>query len=755
MPENSDRYKILKKLGGGGMGEVYLAEDLLLDRKVVLKFLTKASRHDPAARKRLLREAKAAAAIDHPYICKIYEAGETGGDIFIAMEYIEGQDLYERLRKGRLPIDEALRIGFEIIDGLARAHAGRVVHRDLKPSNVMLTPDSHVKIVDFGLARVVPTGNSSTLSGPNLTASGAMIGTMTYMSPEQIQGEKADERSDVFTLGIIFFEMLAGRHPFLRKTYVETATAILREDAPPLSQFIEGCPEGLEETVAKMLSKAPSERYASAGEVGRALRARGSGVRSGAITPRPRTGPGLLPSIAVLSFVNRSRDEEFDYFVEGMTDELNARISKIPGLKVISRTSAMRFKDSEKSLPEIGRELGAGFLLEGSVQHFSSRVRIITGLVEVEEGSQVWAETYDREMQDIFAIQTDVSQNIAHAIRARFSGVGLTAFSGGAEQPRSISTYHLYLRGIYYMNKWSPAAAKQAIEFFEKAIESDPNYSPSHAGLATCYGKAAMIGFLRGKEAIEAAPKARAAAERALELNPNLPEAHVGKGVVALAFDWDFRTAESSLERALELNPNHADAQTLLGWPLAFQCRFDEARSYAERAVELNPLDPTALTHLAWVILFGGGPEDSVEQKLQQALEIDPNFPMAKNTLSALYMLRGETEKGLELARQGGTWERATLGVSYAMTGNREEAQKILEEITRPDQAGRHSPFDIARLYLALGDVDRGFEMLEKAYEGHDNHLLFVEPVFRYWPLLRPHRENPRYIEILHKMGLA
>jgi adenylate cyclase len=473
------------------------------------------------------------------------------------------------------------------------------------------------------------------------------------------------------------------------------------------------------------------------------------------IAPRPRTGPGLLPSIAVLPFVNRSRDEEFDYFVEGMTDELNARISKIPGLKVISRTSAMRFKDSNKSLPEIGRELGAGFLLEGSVQHFGSRVRVITGLVEVEEGSQVWAETYDRDMKDIFAIQTDVSQNIAHAIRARFSGVSLTAFSGGAEQPRSIAAYHLYLRGIYHMNKWSPAATKQAIEFFEKAIESDPNYSPSYAGLATCYGKAAMIGFLTAKEGAVVASKARAAADRAIELNPNLPEAHVGKGAVALGFDWDFRTAEASLERALELNPNHADAQILIGWPLAFQCRFDEARSHAERAVELNPLDPTALTHLAWVTLFSGGSEDIVEQQLKQALEIDPNFTMAKNTLGALYMHRGESDKGLEIARQGGLWERATLGVSHAFAGNQEEAQKILEEITQPEQAGRHSPFDIARLHFALGDVDRGFEMLERAYTEHDNHLLFLEPIFRYWPVLRPHREDPRYVELVRKMGLS
>jgi tetratricopeptide (TPR) repeat protein len=382
-------------------------------------------------------------------------------------------------------------------------------------------------------------------------------------------------------------------------------------------------------------------------------------------------------------------------------------------------------------------------------------VRIITGLVEVEDGSQVWAETYDRDMKDIFAIQTDVSQNIAHAIQARFSSVGRTPFSVGAEQPRSITTYHLYLRGIYFMNKWSPKATKQAVEYFEQAIESDPNYSPSYAGLATCYGKATMMGFLETGQAAVVAPKAKAAAERALELNPNLPEAHVGKAVVALGFDWDFRTAESSLERALELNPNHADAQTLVGWPLAFQCRFDEARSHAERAVELNPLDPAALTHLAWVILFASGPEDIVEEKLSQALEIDPNFPMAKATLGTFYLERGEFERGLELIREGGSWSKASLGTFYAIAGKREEARKILEEITRPEEIGRHFPFDIGRLCLALGEVDRGFEWLAKAYENHDNHLLFLDSTFGHWPLLRPYREDPRYAELRRRMGLS
>jgi serine/threonine protein kinase/tetratricopeptide (TPR) repeat protein len=750
--EKKQRYRVLTKLGAGGMGEVFLAEDTLLGRKVVLKFLTKASRQDPIARRRLLREAKAAAAIDHPYVCKIYEAGEENGNLFIAMEYVEGQDLFQRLRKGRLPIEEAVRIGLEIIEGLARAHEGGVVHRDLKPSNVMLTPDGHVKIVDFGLARRIITDDSPTLSGPSLTADGAMVGTMVYMSPEQIQGEQADERSDVFAFGLVFFEMLAGRHPFPGKTYIETATSILREEAPPLSRFVADCPPALEEIVSRMLSKRPQDRPASAIEVAHALRGYRSGAHSG-FAPRPRSGIGRAASIAVLPFANRSRDEEFEYFVEGMTDEINARISKIPGLKVIARTSAMRYKGSQKSMQEIGGELDVGFLLEGSVQQAANRVRIIAGLVETADGSQVWAETYDRDMKDVFGIQTDVSRNIAVAIRGRFSGVSATGFSASGERPRSMTAYHLFLRGNYYMNKWKPDAVKRAIEFFEQAIEHEPTYSPSYAGLATCYGKAAMMGFLPATEIATLAPKARDAARRALQLNPNLPEAHVGSAVVALGLDWDFAAAEKAFDRALELNPNFADAHTLLSWLLTALCRFDDARPHAERAVELSPLDPAALTHLAWLILHSRGPEDAVEQRLHQALEIDPSFPTAKVTMGIYLLNRGETAKGLRLIEEC-TWARAQLGSMFALAGNLERAREILEEVTRPEVAGRHSPFDVGRLCLALGEVDRGFEFLDRAFRLRDSLLFMLAVAFSTSPLLQPYRSDPRYLDLRRRIGL-
>jgi serine/threonine protein kinase/Tfp pilus assembly protein PilF len=750
--ETGKRYRVLQKLGAGGMGEVFLAEDTLLGRKVVLKFLTKASRQDPSARRRLLREAKAAAAIDHPYICKIYEAGEEHGELFIAMEYIEGQDLFQRLRKGRLSTEEALRIGMEIVDALACAHEGGVVHRDLKPSNVMLTPDGHVKIVDFGLARRVVTDDSPTLSAQALTADGVMVGTIVYMSPEQIQGEPADARSDVFALGLILYEMLAGRHPFPRKTYVETATAILREDAPPLGQFVADCPPALEQIIVQMLSKRPEDRPASAGEVAGELREYRSGVHSG-YAPRPRSEAGRLSAIAVLPFANRSRDDEFDYFVEGITDEINARISKIPGLKVISRTSAMRYKDTQKSMQEIGGELGVGFLLEGSVQHLASRVRVIAGLVDVGDGSQVWAESYDRDMKDVFGIQTDVSRNIALAVRGRFSGSSASALAAGEERPRSMTAYHLYLRGNYYMNKWTPDAVKRAVEFFEQAIEHEPTYSPSYAGLAMCYGKAAIIGFLPAPAVTALAPKARAAAKRALELNPELPEAHVAKAVVALGLDWDWKAAEQAFNRALELNPNFTDAHMLLGWLLADLCRFDEARAHAERAVELSPLDPAALTHLAWVILFGTGPEDAVEQRLRQALEVAPDFPMAKVTITRYFIERGEKEKGLKFMEEC-SWPRAQVAAIYFLAGDLHKAREILEEVTRPEQAGRHSPFDVGRLCLVMGEVDRGFEYLYEAYRLRDTHLFMLDLLFRNSEYLGQYCSDPRYLDLHRKIGL-
>jgi serine/threonine protein kinase/tetratricopeptide (TPR) repeat protein len=746
----NQRYRVLKKLGSGGMGDVCLAEDVILERKVALKFLSKSTGSDPAARRRFLREAKAAAAIDHPYVCKVYEAGEQNGELFIAMEYIEGEDLYALLRRGRLPFEDALRIGTEIIEGLARAHEDKVVHRDLKPSNIMLTRDGHVKIVDFGLARRLASDDTRTLSGPSLTQTGVMVGTIVYMSPEQLRGEPADERSDIFSLGLILYEMLAGRHPLLRKTYVATATAILREDPPPLSEFLEGCPEGVEHLVMRMLAREPGDRFSSATEVVRELREYRSGVR---VSIAPRSGTSA-PGIAVLPFVNRSRDEEFDYFVEGMTDEINARISKIAGLKVISRSSAMRYKDSPKTLQEIGQELGVGFLVEGSVQHFGSRVRVIAGVVEVETSSQVWAETYDHDLKDIFQIQTEVSRHIAVAVRGRFSGVTGSA-STIPEQPQNMAAYEFHLRGVYFMNKWTPGAVRQAIEYFGKAIVADPKYAPSQAGLATCYGRASLVGFLPAPEIASEGAKARAAAQRALELKPNLPEAHVGKAVVALGFDWDWRTAEAALDRALDLNPNLADAHMLLGWLLSSQGRFDEARPHAERAVELSPLDPGYLTQLGWEILHSEGPTETAEQKLRQALEIEPNFLMAKMNLAKLYFDREEMEKGLAIFEAGGPWSKPQLAAAYATAGRTETARRILQEITAPGEVDRHSPFDLARLYLLLSDEEKGFGWLEKACQAHDSHMFYINVMFRSSPILRKYSSDPRYLAILRRIGLS
>jgi serine/threonine protein kinase/tetratricopeptide (TPR) repeat protein len=744
------RYSVLKRLGGGGMGEVYLAEDPLLNRKVALKFLSEQDRQDSIARRRFLREAKAAAAIDHPYICKIYEAGEENGEVFIAMEFVEGEDLFHRFRKGRFPLEQALQIAMEIVEGVARAHEGGVIHRDLKPSNVMLTPDGHVKIVDFGLARILPTGEGPTVSGQDLTAAGATVGTLTHMAPEQLRGEQADARSDVFALGLICYELLAGVHPFQRKTIIETATAILKEPVPPLSANFEGCPEALEQIVSKMLNKDPAARYPSAQEVARDLRAYRSGIRPAAA---PRSGTASLASIAVLPFANRSRDEEFDYFVEGMTDEINSRISKIRGLKVISRTSAMKYKNTEKTLPEIGNELGVAFLLEGSVQHVGNRVRIITGLVEVGDLSQVWAETYDRDLKDVFDIQTDVSQNIVAAVRDRFPGLGRLESVVAVEGPKSVGAYDLYLRGCYFMNKWSPESARRAVDYFRQAIERDPDYAPSYAGLASCNAKAAMFGFLPGQEA---AVEAKAAAQKALELDDRLAEAHAAKALVGLMFDLDWEGAERGFRRALELNPNFADAHMQYSWLLSAKLRFPEARKHAERAVDLSPLDPAALAHLGWALLMGGGPEDLIEQKLRQALEIDPNFVAAKMTLARLYLNQGDGEKCIGLLRET-SWLRAKAWEAGArvMMGDVEEARRMLEELIAPEQARQIPPYDIGVVYLLLGDADRGFEWLEKGFAAHTSHLFLSDVLFHSYPQLHQYRSDPRYIAMLHKLGLA
>lgn len=728
------RYVVLPKLGHGGMGEVYLALDTSLDRKVALKILPPETQADPATRERFLREARAAAAIDHPYICKIFEAGEAEGVFYIAMEFVEGETLGERLRNGPLDWREAVRIAGEVAEALARAHEKGVVHRDLKPSNVMLAPDGHVKVLDFGLAKRLAFAGAQAETAATLTVEGALLGTPAYMSPEQARGMPVDHRSDIFSLGLLLYEMLSGHNPFQKSSLAETLAAILKETPPPVGRYNSDCPRRLEDTVARMLAKDAGQRHASAREACDALRGIASDSTGVGAAPQPN---GL--SIAVLPFANLSTEPEQEYFSDGITEDIIAQLSKIPGCRVIARTSVMRYRNTQKDLAEIARELGVNNVLEGSVRRAGNRVRITTALVDAATNRQIWAEVYDRELHDIFAVQSDVARQIAAALATTLSPTAMRRLDAVA---RDSEAYQLYLKGRYFLNRLLPDEVRKAIRHFQEALDLDPTLAASYAGLSTCYALAAHYDYMPPREGF---PRAKAAARKALELDEQLAEAHVSMGLALMFYDWNWQAAENSFRRAISLDPNRADARMYYSWWLALRQRSEEAIAEARQAVRLDPLG-FAPVSLAWVLVTAGCFDEAIELSLR-TLEFDPNSLQARNTLGLAYMGKGLYEEGIREIKTW-TWRKGNLAIAYAVAGQREQARQVLEEIA--SQPSQRRPSDMAYAWALLGATEEAVRWLEQAYEERD-YMLACHLANR-WARGRACGELMAY---LGRMGLA
>jgi serine/threonine protein kinase/Tfp pilus assembly protein PilF len=743
--EQVSHFLVLRKLGQGGMGEVYLADDTSLDRKVALKFLPEGAHKDERLRERFLQEARAAAAIDHPYVCKIYEAGVANGKAFIAMEFVEGETLRDLMREGPPRREEALRLGLEIVEALAKAHEKGVVHRDLKPSNIMVTPDRHVKVVDFGLAKRIVVLDGQTISNTGadlaLTRTGAVIGTFTHISPEQLCGREVDARTDLFSLGLIFYELLTGVHPFQRPSPMETAMAILHDTAPPLRERSSECPFQLEQIVAKMISKEVQARYQSAREIIRDLRDLNSASSSGFAEVRRVTA-----SIAVLPFVNRSADTEYEYFSDGMTEELIVRLSKIGDLRVISLGSVMHFKRSDKTPGQIGRELGVETILEGSVRHAGDRVRISSTLAEVGTTTQLWAETYDGDAKDVFAIQSEVSEQIALALQTRFPSLRQKQ-PARPREPANLEAYHLCLKGYHSMTAGTPEGIQQSIRYFRKALDLDPTYARSYSGMATCYAWAGHSSFIPPKTAFSLS---NASAKKALEFDPELAEAHASMALVSLFYDWNWERAEQGFRRAIALNANLAEAHVMYSKLLTREFRFDEAIREAQQGLDLDPLSPSVSTNLAWALCFAGRYDDAIEQ-IHRTLQLNPDYLPARPLLAQVYLLKERYAEAIAILER---WTSATahLGAAYALGGNYEAAHKVLKEITHPGQSVHRSSFDIGLLCLYLDDSDDGFRWLEKACDERDNKLIFLGNAVHLTPQLRKFQADPRYLEILSRI---
>ena len=723
------RYVIERELGSGGMATVYLAHDVKHHREVALKVL----RPELAAAlgpDRFLREVEIAARLNHPHILALYDSGETNGFLFYVMPYVAGESLRHRLeREKQLPIEEALAITRHVAAALGHAHAQHVIHRDVKPENILLY-EGEAMVADFGIALAV-----SAAAGERLTQTGLAVGTPAYMSPEQAVSERAlDARSDVYSLGCVLYEMLAGEPPYTGATAQVLIAKRLVDPVPAVRRLRAAVPVGVEQALTKALAKVPADRWASALAFAEAL-----ATPAG---PRP-------PSVAVLPFLNLSADPENEYFADGITEDVIAHLSKIRALKVISRTSVMAFKQREQSLREIGARLEVATLLEGSVRRAGDRVRIVAQLIDAESDRHLWAETYDRRLTDVFAIQTDVALQIAAALKAELSPDEKSRLH---QEPTSdLQAYQLYLQGRHCYLRYTAEGSRRGIEYFEQAVAKDPNYALAYAALAMVYTELAETGSLRPGEAYA---RARDASAKALALDLGLGEAHCMLAYITAVCDFNWVSAEQEFKRALELTPNSADTYDLYGRMCLALERNDEALAMERRAQELDPLAHRADVARA---LLRAGRYDEALQAATHAVELDPHYARAHATLGWAYLKKGIVKQGvaeLEIAvslSPGDTLWLAQLGQAYGMVGDVARARNVLHQLEELSGQRFVSPYHIAFVYTGLGEQDSAMDWLERAYEDRSGPVYSVKGSFLFTTL----HAHPRFIALLRKMNLA
>jgi serine/threonine protein kinase/Tfp pilus assembly protein PilF len=727
-------YKILEKLGEGGMGVVYKAQDTKLDRIVALKFLPKHLLCDAEAKTRFEHEAKAASALNHPNITTIYEIDEVEGECFICMEYVEGKSIKEIIREKKLSIEEILNIAIQITEGLNAAHKKGIVHRDIKSDNLMLTTEGLVKIMDFGLAKLK--------GAPRLTKTGSTVGTLAYMSPEQAQGIELDQRSDIFSFGVVLYEMVTGQLPFKGEHDAAIIYSILNETPEPLARYKAGVSGELQRVTDKALAKNRDERYQHVDDFQTDLRKIVKEIKSD-LTKQP-------PSIAVLPFTNLSADKEQEYFCDGMAEEIINVLTQVEGLRVVARTSAFAFKDKHEDVREIGRKLNVETLLEGSVRKSGKRLRVTAQLVNVSDGYHLWSERYDRDMEDVFSIQDEISLAIVSELKGRLLGIEKSAIAG--RHTKDVEAYDSYMQGRYFWNKRTEAGFQKGLECFQKAIEKDPAYALAYAGIADCYNLLGWYCVLSSKEAFT---KAKAAAEKALEIDTDLPEALTSLAFAAMFYDWHWEEAERKYKRALELNPRYATAHHWYAEYLASMGRMDEAMLEAKRALEFDPLSLILMVLRVMVLYFSLQFDEAVKQG-KRLLDMSASFPAAHLWIGLAHTKKFMFDEAISVFQSAivlfgrSSLMLGALGYAYAASGKQEEARKLLNELKQISEPMCVPWYYIAAMYADLGENDEAFECLTRAYKEHDAWLVFlkVDPI---WQTLRA---DPRYIALLKKMGL-
>ncbi len=739
----ADKYRIIGEIGRGGMGVVLKAEDTKLKRLVALKMLPADLSRSAEARERFVREAQAAAALDHPNICTVYEVGEHDGQHYIAMAYIDGTSLKEMIARRAFKIDKALDIALQIARGLEEAHRQGVVHRDIKPTNIMLTARDQAKIMDFGLARLESAGD--------LTKTAAVMGTVAYMSPEQALGEKVDHRTDIWSFGCTLYEMIAGHSPFLGGHEQAVFQAIVHGEPQPLSALRSDIRPGLEKVLNMCLKKNPLDRYPDAGSLIADLKSVSlDGIVSGA-SAIVREEP---PSVAVLPFADMSPEKDQEYFAEGIAEELINALAHVQGLRVVARTSAFALKSMKIDIRDIGRRLSVKAVLEGSVRKAGNRLRITAQLVNVEDGFHLWSERYDRELDDIFAIQDEITAAIVENLRVKLLTGEKTALRRrSTDDPEA---YSFYLKGLYFVARPSPESYDKALNFFRAAIDKDPNFAQAYAGIA---GVFAGLGIMNLAPQAEMWSKAKAALQKALSLDEDLAEAHAVAASLAFWFEWDWDAAGRSFDRVLSLNPGDAMSHGTHGWFCLNRRRFDEAIREVKKALELDPLMPL---YYAWSVGLhvGAGKPDEALREFPKALEIDPNLGLAYFHAGVAFFRKGLLDEALDTLERGKKlvvfpgWTEAMSGVIFLRKGERERAIHILEQMIEDKKKVENvTATGIAWLAGALGKLDLAFAFLDKAYEERDTLMVILHV---YTEFISPAmQEEPRYKAMLVKMKLA
>jgi serine/threonine protein kinase/Tfp pilus assembly protein PilF len=723
-------YKILEKIGEGGMGVVYKVEDLKLKRDVALKFLPKEFTADPEAKERFAQEAQAAAALDHPNICTIHEIDESEGQTFIAMAHIKGESLKEKISNGSLNVDDAIRLVVQVAEGLQEAHENGIIHRDIKPANIMLTAKGQAKIMDFGLAKLS--------WGVDLTKTATIMGTVAYMSPEQAKGGKVDHRTDIWSLGAMLYEILTGERPFKITHDQAVLYAILNENPVPITKIRKDIPQELEKIVKKALEKNPQKRY---GDMAAML------IDLKAVGKKSVSVSADKPSIAVLPFVNMSADPENEYFSDGLAEDLINALTKIPELHVVARTSSFAFKGEKADIREIGQKLNVDNLLEGSVRKVGNRARISAQLIKVKDGYHLWSDRYDRDMEDVFAIQDEITEKIMDNLMVALD-VGEKKYE--EQRPVNFEAYDLYLKGRYCLNKFE---MDKALTYYQQAIDKDPEYALAYASIAEVY-TLLSTGFdiLPAKDAM---PKAREAAQKALKLDPNLAEAYVSLGLVALSYDWDRLATKKYFEKALELNPNSSAAYQWFEFYWTYMMGdLETATAQLEKALELDPLNFLIRIRLGFMDVFKDDQESAIN-KFEALYDFEPNYLLLYLSLATAYALKGDYDEALAYGKkmlEAGPRAVASVGNMgwfYAMAGKKEQAYELLAELEERSKKGYVSSFWTALIYIALGETDKSFAWFEKAYEERDSNMIYLTVV----PVFDHVRSDPRYKQLLLKMG--